>query len=154
MRVERANTTESQRQGITAMMDSIASDLRVQGPNAWLRYFDSNAGFFMASDGVMEFPSNDSATKAMHGIAAVLRHADLTWGALRVDSLTPSLAQIATPFRETMVDSAGKETKISGYFTALAHRGEDGWKLRNAHWSIVHPAAPSPPTAKASRPQR
>jgi len=154
MRVERANTTESQRQGITAMMDSIAGDLRAQGPNAWLRYFDNNAGFFMASDGVMEFPNNDSANKAMHTIAAVLHRADLTWGALRVDSLSPSLAQVATPFRETMVDSAGKETKISGYFTALAHRGEDGWKLRNAHWSIVHPAAPPPPPTKQSRPQR
>lgn len=153
MRVERANTTESQRQGITAMMDSISTDLRTQGPNAWLRYFDSSSGFFMASDGVMEFPSNDSATKAMHNIAAILRHADLTWGALRVDSLTPSLAQVAAPFHETMIDSAGKESKISGYFTGLAHRGEDGWKLRNAHWSIEHPAAPPPPS-KATRPQR
>jgi len=154
MRVERANTTESQRQGITAMMDSIASDLRAQGPNAWLRYFESNAGFFMASDGTMAFPSNDSAVKAMPHIAALLRHADLQWGALRIDSLTPSLVQIATPFAETLVDSAGKEMKISGYFTALAHRGEDGWKLRNAHWSIVHPAAPTPSPGKLSKPPR
>lgn len=152
MRVERANTTESQKQGITAMTDSIASDLRAQGPNAWLRYFDSTPGFFMASDGMMQFPNNDSATKAVHNIAAVLKRADLKWGALRIDSLSAGLAQLAAPFDETMVDSAGKSTKISGYFTALAHRGEDGWKLRNAHWSIVHPpAAPSKPEKKPAR---
>jgi hypothetical protein len=141
VRIDRASTTESQRQGITAMTDSIASDLRTQGPNAWLRYFDQTPGFFMASDGSMAFPSNDSATKAVRNIAMVLERADLKWGPLRIDSLTPSLAQLAAPFEETLVDSSGKSTTISGYFTSLAHRGEDGWKLRNLHWSIVHPAA-------------
>jgi hypothetical protein len=143
VRVDRASTTESMAKGITAMTDSIASDLRAQGPSAWLRYFDRTPGFFMASDGSMAFPSNDSATKAVHNIAAVLKHADLQWGALRIDSLSPGMAQLAAPFDETMIDSAGKETKISGYFTAIAQRGETGWKLRNAHWSIVHPAAPA-----------
>ena len=155
MRVDRASTTESMRQGVTALTDSIATDLRAQGPLAWLRYFDRGPGFFMASDGSMAFPSNDSAAKAMPNIAAVLKHADLKWGAIRIDSLTPWLAQIAAPFDETMVDSAGKETKIAGYFTALAHRGEDGWKLRNAHWSIVHPPAPpAPAPAPAPKPTK
>ncbi|MDB4911743.1 MAG: hypothetical protein JWO39_2566 [Gemmatimonadetes bacterium] len=147
VRIDRASTTESQKQGITAMTDSIASDLRANGPNAWLRYFEQSPGFFMASDGSMAFPSNDSATKAVRTIAVVLKHADLKWGALRIDSLSPGMAQLAVPFDESLVDSAGNETKISGYFTGLAQRGEAGWKLRNAHWSIVHPAT----AAKAAR---
>jgi hypothetical protein len=151
MRVDGASTTESMAKGITAMTDSIANDLRTQGPNAWLRYFDRTPGFFMASDGSMAFPSNDSATKAVHNIAAVLKHADLKWGALRIDSLSPGMAQLAAPFDETMIDSAGKETKISGYFTAIAQRGEAGWKLRNAHWSIVHPPAAVPVKAARKR---
>jgi hypothetical protein len=151
VRVDRASTTESMKQGVTSMMDSISSDLRAQGPPAWLRYFDRSPGFFMASDGSMAFPSNDSAARAMPNIVAVLKHADLRWGAIRIDSLTPGLAQLSTSFDETMIDSAGKEMKISGYFTALAHRGEDGWKLRNAHWSIAHPSAPAaePKTPRA-----
>ncbi|MEP7066964.1 MAG: hypothetical protein ABI889_13085 [Gemmatimonadota bacterium] len=154
--MDRASTTESMKQGVTEMMDSISSDLRAQGPAAWLRYFDRSPGFFMASDGSMAFPSNDSAARAMPNIAAVLKHADLKWGALRIDSLTPGMAQVATPFSETMVDSSGKETRISGYFTALAHRGEEGWKLRNAHWSIAHPAetavpAPAPKESKVAK---
>jgi len=136
------------------MMDSISSDLRAEGPTAWLRYFDRSPGFFMASDGLMAFPSNDSAAKAMPNIAAILKHADLKWGALRIDSLTPGMAQVATPFDESMTDSAGKKIRISGYFTGIARRGDEGWKLRNAHWSIVHPPAPPPapaPEKKRSR---
>ena len=130
------------------MTDSIAAGLRTEGPNAWLRYFDQTPGFFMASDGSMAFPSNDSATKAVRNIAMVLKHADLKWGPLRIDSLTPALAQLAVPFTETLVDSSGKSTTISGYFTGVAHRGEEGWKLRNAHWSIVHPAMPEKKPAR------
>lgn len=144
VRVDRASTTESQKQGITAMTDSIANDLRANGPSAWLRYFEQTPGFFMASDGSMAFPSNDSAAKAVRGIAMVLKRADLKWGALRIDSLSPGMAQLAAPFDETLIGSAGKETRISGYFTGLAQRGDAGWKLRNAHWSIVHPTAVTP----------
>jgi hypothetical protein len=102
----------------------------------------------MASDGSMAFPSNDSAAKAVRNIALVLKRADLKWGPLRIDSLTPALAQMAAPFSETLVDSSGKSTTISGYFTGVAHRGEEGWKLRNAHWSIVHPAMPEKKPAR------
>jgi hypothetical protein len=148
VRIDRASTTESMKQGVTALTDSIAADLRKEGPSAWLRYFEQTSGFFMASDGAMAFPSNDSATKAVRNIALVLKHLDLRWGALRIDSLTPGMAQLGAPFDETMIDSAGKEVKISGYFTAIAQRGEAGWKLRNAHWSIAHPA---PVASKAAR---
>ena len=141
VRIDRTNTTtESMAHGITAMTDSIATDLHIEGPTAWLRYFDRTPGFFMASDGSLAFPSNDSANKAVPNIARVLKRADLKWGPLRIDSLTPGMAQLAAPFSEALVDSSGKSTTISGYFTAIVDRGEAGWKLRNAHWSIAHPA--------------
>ncbi len=141
VRIDRTNTTtESMAHGIAAMTDSIAVDLHTQGPSAWLRYFDRTPGFFMASDGSLAFPSNDSANKAVPNIARVLKRADLTWGRLRIDSLSAGMAQLAAPFDETLIDSAGKTTKISGYFTGIVDRGEAGWRLRNAHWSIVHPA--------------
>jgi hypothetical protein len=80
------------------------------------------------------------------GIRAFVREIDkanrAALGALRVDSLAPGVAQLAAPFDEVVVDTAGREAKFSGYFTGVAVRADSGWTLRNAHWSIVHPASP------------
>ncbi len=122
------------------MAAAISRDLHTEGPNAWLRHFGRSPGFFMASDGTLAFPNNDSATVFVHQFATSMRRLELHWGTLRIDSLAPAVAQLAAPFDEVMVDTAGHETKISGYFTGVAVRGDSGWVLRNAHWSIVHPA--------------
>jgi hypothetical protein len=129
-------------QGVSSMAAAISRDLHTDGPNAWLRYFGRSPGFFMASDGRLAFPSNDSATAFVHAFAKSVRRIELHWGALRVDSLAPGVAQLAAPFDEVVVDTAGREAKFSGYFTGVAVRADSGWTLRNAHWSIVHPSSP------------
>jgi hypothetical protein len=126
-------------QGVSSMAAAIARDLHTNGPNAWLNYFGRSPGFFMASDGSLAFPSNDSATTFVHAFARSTRKIELHWGTLRVDSLAPGVAQMAAPFDEVVVDTAGREAKFAGYFTGVAVRAEAGWSLRNAHWSIVHP---------------
>ena len=133
---------ESTVQGVSSMAAAISRDLHSDGPNAWLRHFGRSPGFFMASDGRLAFPNNDSATVFAHALATSMKRIELHWGALRVDSLAPGVAQMTAPFDEVLVDTAGHEAKFSGYFTGVAQRGDSGWVLRNAHWSIVHPAAP------------
>lgn len=137
-----AASSESTTQGVSSMAAAISRDLHADGPNAWLRYFGRSPGFFMASDGRLAFPSNDSATAFVHAFAKSVRRIELHWGALRVDSLAPGVAQLAAPFDEVVVDTAQREVKFSGYFTGVAVRADSGWTLRNAHWSIVHPASP------------
>jgi len=129
-------------QGVSSMAAAISRDLHSEGPSAWLRYFGRSPGFFMASDGRLAFPNNDSATVFVHALATSMKRIELHWGQLRVDSLAPGVAQMAAPFDEVLVDTAGHEAKFSGYFTGVAVRGDSAWTLRNAHWSIVHPGTP------------
>ena len=146
MSCSRADTpaarSESTVQGVSAMASAIARDLHSEGPNAWLRYFGRSPGFFMASDGTIAFANNDSADVFVHALAKSMRRIELQWGALRIDSLAPRVAQLAAPFDEVLTDTAGHDAKFSGYFTGVAVRGDSGWTLRNAHWSLVHPKSP------------
>ena len=125
------------RREVSAYADTIALDLRREGPRAWLRHFERIPGFFMASDGRILFPDNDSADVFVEDLAGRIRSIDLRWGDLRVDPLTPTLAVLATPFHEVVTDTAGAALTFDGYFTAVAERDGSGWKLRNAHWSLA-----------------
>ena len=125
------------RREVSAYADTIALDLRHEGPRAWLRHFARTPGFFMASDGRLLFPDNDSADVFVGDLAGRVSRVDLQWGSLRVDPLTPDLAMLATPFHEVVIDTAGTALSFQGYFTAVAERTESGWKLRNAHWSLT-----------------
>jgi hypothetical protein len=134
----RATSKESTVEGVSKMAAAIARDLHTEGPNAWLRYFGRSPGFFMASDGAIAFPNNDSATVFVNALAKSTKRIELQWGTLRIDSLAPGVAQLAAPFDEVLTDTAGRDAKFSGYFTGVAVRGDSGWTLRNAHWSLTH----------------
>ena len=108
---------------------------------AWSRYFARSPGFFMAVDGQLIFASNAAADSALPAIARALRGIDLRWQSLRIDSLRPDLAVMSSPFTEGLTDSLGHTSSIAGYFSAVAVRGDSGWRLRNLHWSLAHPAA-------------
>jgi hypothetical protein len=93
----------------------------------------------MASEGKVLFADSAAATKGINDLAGMIAHIELSWTeTVRVDPLTPRLAMVAMPFREILTDKAGKKIEDSGYFTGLAERGQDGWKFRNAHWSLVN----------------
>jgi hypothetical protein len=88
----------------------------------------------------------DETGAATHGIEElrrVNRHIELRWeDSVRVDPLAPGLAVLAAPYHEVRVDSAGKRVVEVGYFTGVAEHGADGWRLRDAHWSVVGAPAP------------
>jgi len=119
---------------------AIARDISKDGPSAWLRYFDDAPPFFMASDGQLVFPDHQAAGKFISGVLVrQIRHIDLKWNNLRIDSLTPGMALMASDFHEDITDSTGKTIASDGYFTGIAQQTPGAWKLRNAHWSIKHP---------------
>jgi hypothetical protein len=118
-------------------MDSIAHDVSAGGPTAWLRYFDSSGHFSMVNQGYLVFPNLDSAAAGVHQFAAGIRKITLTWSDIRIDSLTPQFAAAGSVFREVMTDMKGNPMTFEGYFTAVAEETPAGWRLRNAHWSMM-----------------
>jgi hypothetical protein len=117
---------------------AVAQDVTREGPTAWQRHFARTPAFFMAAEGRVVFPTRDAATRGIEELERVIRHIELRWeDDVRVDPLAPGLALLAAPYREVRVDTSGKRVDESGYFTGLAEHGADGWKLRDAHWSVV-----------------
>jgi hypothetical protein len=120
------------------MAESIEKNVSQQGPVAWLRYFENTPDFFMASGGQLVFPNIDTATNFINTILIKsISKIELHWSNIRIDPLTPDLAGISAAFHEDITDAAGKKTPQDGYFTAIVHHTTQGWKLRNAHWSLA-----------------
>jgi hypothetical protein len=123
---------------VQKMMDLIAKDISAEGPVAWLKHFENTPDFFMASEGQMVFPTNDSATAFIKNILVKKIHKiDLRWGNVRIDPLTDKFADVAANWQEDMTDFSDNKMSQSGYFTGIAEKTSSGWQLRNAHWSAV-----------------
>lgn len=124
-------------------MAATAAEVSRQGPAAWAARFDTGPAFYMASGGRLVFASGADAARDIPQVAHVIAHIALTWGdSLRIDPLAPGLAAVAVPWHETRSDSAGHQVEDRGYFSGIAEHGAEGWRFRNAHWSVV---APEPP---------
>ena len=125
-------------------MHTVARDVTQEGPLAWLKFFDTGPGFFMAVNGQLAFPSAAVAKEGTQNFARTINRIDLTWGDdLRVDPLTAELAVVAASWREIQVDKAGHRIEEAGYFTGLAEYRDGRWRFRDAHWSA--PISPPPP---------
>lgn len=130
---ESAAVTDS----VSQLAQTIAKDISHDGPAAWLKYFETNPNFFMASDGQLVFANNDSATNFIKNVLVKnITKIELQWKDIRIDPLTQNFADMAATFHEDITDITGKTMPYDGYFTAIAERGTQGWQLRNAHWSI------------------
>ena len=114
-------------QGVSSMAAAIARDLHTERAERVAALLRSLARILHGVRWTIAFPSNDSATAFVHAFAKSTKRIELHWGALRVDSLAPGVAQLAAPFDEVVVDTAGREAKFSGYFTGVAVRADSGW---------------------------
>ncbi len=130
---------------VRAFVGTVARGVSRDGPAAWRGYFEDSPAFFMASEGQLVFPTSDSATRAIRGLAQRIASIELRWGeGLRVDPLGPGLAVVAAPYTEVQVDKAGRRVEEAGFFTGIAeHRGV-GWQFRDAHWSVAGPPSRVP----------
>ena len=126
-----------------AFMHTVAHDVTQEGPLAWLRFFDTGPGFFMAVNGQLVFPNAAAAREGTQNFARTINRIDLTWGNdLRVDPLTAELSVVAASWREVQIDKAGHRIEQAGYFTGLAEYRDGHWRFRDAHWST--PISPPP----------
>jgi hypothetical protein len=131
------------RQGVRALMESVAHDVTQQGPLAWSRYFDDSPEFFMAVNGQVVFSSGMAAKVGIPKVAPAFRSIELNWGNdLRIDPLTRRLAIVAVPWREVLTDSRGHVMKQAGYFTGTAEYRNGHWLFRDVHWSTPVPFSP------------
>ena len=123
-------------QAVRAFMQIVSDSVTLDGPMAWIKYFDASPAFFMAVNGQMAFPNPAAAQEGTRMFAQTIRHIELNWGDdLRVDPLSDEFAVVAVSWREIQVDTAGHSVSETGYFTGLAEHREGRWQFRNAHWS-------------------
>lgn len=127
--------------GVRSLTDAIARDLTQEGPDGWLRHFVDDGTFFMANDGTMAFPDLAAATAAVNAFDPTIARMGIAWEDLRIVPLSDSVAAAATPYSEVLVDTAGGETRLSGYVTMLAVETPAGWRLQHLHWSSAPPPA-------------
>jgi hypothetical protein len=125
------------REEIGQLAIKMESDISKNGPVAWLNYFEESPDFFMASNGELVFKdyqgANSFITKVLvKNIAKIA----LKLTNIHVDPYTAVWGSIGADFNEDLTDPSGKTIGIDGYFTATVHKTANGWKLRNAHWSI------------------
>lgn len=132
------NQSTEIKDSVEEMVKLIAEDISHDGPIAWLRYFENSPQFFMASEGQLVFSNNDSATTFIKNILIKqIRKIDLDWSNIRIDPFTSNFASIAATWHEEITDFTDKKISQGGYFTAIAEKTIHGWKLRNAHWSVL-----------------
>ncbi len=123
---------------VQSMMLAIARNVSLQGPAAWVRYFERCPRFMMASGGQLAFSSFDSATQFIrHNLVKNIRKISLRWKDIRVDPLRENLAAVGAVFHEDITGAGGVTTPYDGYFTAVAECAGMGWQLRNLHWSML-----------------
>ena len=136
-----ANVADS----VRSFMQTVAREVTRDGPAAWRRQFADDTAFFMASEGRLVFSSAATAGKGIDALTHVIAHIELRWGAdVRVDPLGPGLAMVGASYTEMRADTAGHRVDEVGYFTGLAEHRAEGWRFRDAHWSVVGP----PPTVR------
>jgi hypothetical protein len=125
---------------VRAFMAALASDITRIGPVAWRHHFSDSPAFFMASEGQLVFPDIASANRTIDELTRSVKHIELRWGMpVRVDPLAPALAAVGASYDEVRVDTADQRVDETGYFTAVAERRANRWRLRDAHWSVVAP---------------
>lgn len=123
----------------------VATGVTARGPAAWSEFFDDSPNFFMASEGKLVFGSGAAARQGIQDLTHVITSIQLRWGTDPIiQPLAPGLAIVAMPYHEMLDTSPGRTIVEDGYFTGVAEHGRDGWRFRNAHWSVV-PDSPAIP---------
>jgi hypothetical protein len=123
---------------VTKFTANIANDISTKGPVAWLNYFENSPAFFMASEGQIVFHNYASAQAFIQDtLVKNISKIHLQWSHIRVNPLSTQTAIIGSDFHEDITMTAGNKTiPIDGYFTGTAILNNDGWKLRDLHWSV------------------
>ncbi len=124
------------------LMERIPAILAAEGPVGWGAAFDPGPSFHMATEGRLVFPSRAVADSALAELATRFRGMSLQWTGLELEPLAPGIVSVRTGFTEAITDTGGGVLHFDGYLTALAARGDSGWRLRQLHWSLRREAPP------------
>src|SRR5579871_4255496 len=52
----------------------VARDVTEEGPAAWRKYFSDRPPFFMAADGILQFPDSAAAAAGIQALTRTIRH--------------------------------------------------------------------------------
>lgn len=126
---------EATRDSAAAMFEAIPALLAEQGPRGWLAVFEEAPTFLMASDGVIAFPSADSAASFVTAFAPTVAAMELEWRNPRMTTLAPGVVAIAAGYAERILRTAGDTLVFGGYITGVARSRDGTWRLQQLHWS-------------------
>jgi len=127
-------------ESVRGFMAQVAQEVTQGGPTTWSKEFEDGPNFFMASEGVLVFPSGAAAAQGIAALTQIIKKIELQWGQeLRVDPLSPELAAVGSTYQEIRTDLQGHELTEKGYFTGVVEQRNGKWQFRNAHWSVETP---------------
>ena len=123
------------RREVTEFLMRIPLYLAREGPLAWRRHLLAEPSFFMATYGSLHLTSGEHAAAFVGEIAPQIASMTLEWREIRVEPLTDELAAVSAGYAEHARFVAGGEERFAGWFTGVAVRTAEGWRLQHAHWS-------------------
>lgn len=125
------------RDEVRKMLDDYFSVIRSRGMMGEFGYLDNSPEFFWVPPGYSSWISYDSVAAVLKTNAPVFTLVDNVWDSLRVDPLTREFATYTGTLHGTMIDTAGKVTKVSAIETGVVVKRNDGWKLLRGQTSLL-----------------
>lgn len=130
------DTTASQVRGeVAGFLAKIQVDIAREGPRAWRRHLLDDPSFFMATYGALHLHSGEHALRFVDEIAPRITQMELTFRDVRIEPLAEDLAAVSAGYAERATLADGGAERFAGWFTGVAVRTRDGWRLQHAHWS-------------------
>ncbi len=115
---------------VEQMLSAISDSIRTLGLDGWLPFLHQSREFSW------EFHNHKSSYDSLK--ADVLRERvlwrsiDLVWDSVLVKPLTANSATLSASYNETLVDSSGKRSVLTGSVEANLVRLSDAWRFQSA----------------------
>lgn len=120
---------------VAEFLARIPPDIAREGPRAWRRHLLDDKAFFMATYGALHLRSGEHALRFVDEIAPKITQMELTLRDVRIEPLAEDLAAVSAGYAERATLADGGTERFAGWFTGVAVKTRDGWRLQHAHWS-------------------
>jgi len=115
---------------VQQMLSAISDSLRTRGLDGWFPFLHQSPEF---SWEFHDYKASYESLKAdVLRERALWRSIDLVWDSVLVKPLTSDSATLSASYNETVVDSTGKRSVLTGSVEANLVRVSDAWRFQSA----------------------
>lgn len=114
-------------------------------------FYSSDSAFRWFENGAMKFRTAGELRDTMLAEGPRMQALSMTLVGPEITALAPGVAGVTSSFTERITDSAGESFGLAGAMTMTVVHGDSGWRFLVGHLSVIPPASPAPPLAKAHR---